>query len=165
MIILPEVPADWLLYEDAEYGFSFRYPRDWELSQDTLGARVIIVAPPQDDFRPRMNVMIRPRDESLFQTTQDDFKAMYEAALQNLEFRSFGVRPFGGNESMHAHFQGTFVGTGQRLEHLQFALLHGDKMFNMMATDIPDNFGKSQAVFDRIFESFRLEGDEAAPPR
>lgn len=34
----PSIPADWQTYTNSEYGFSFKYPKDWILSSDNLSS-------------------------------------------------------------------------------------------------------------------------------
>ena len=145
------------LYEDSEYGFSFRYPKIWsESPMQAMGVHVAVAGQPDAGFAPNVNVVLLPLNKDILNTTKEDLQKEYETICQNLNIKNFGIRKIGGKESLFCHYQGT-LGEGVHVEQLQFLFLHGDKTFIVTLSDSQANFSKNRSLFNAIADSFRFE--------
>ena len=162
----PETDFDaWLLYEDKEYGFSFRYPRNWEL--EINAPDVMVVGHSTGKIKPQMDVEVFDIVENLLNLSKEDlFEELDVYYSEAVEFKEFGTRKIGGKDArfIHQAEKGEVGLTGLMIdsELIRFVLNHRGETFIITASATQNDFAVNRPIFDRIFESFQfVEG--AAP--
>jgi hypothetical protein len=151
--------GDYKSYKDEEYGFVFRYPKDWQISPPIMGAHLLVQGLPDDGFTPNINVRVLPLppgEEDILKTSKEQLQQLYSILLRDLQIKDFGTRKLGGKECLFCHYQGTME-EANHLEQLQFIFSHKDKIFIITFSDNQANFVKNRSQFDSIADSFQFD--------
>jgi len=148
-----------------EYGFSCRYPRDWQVEeqpevlqelQEQPEFHIMVVGEFENGFAPNMNIILKPCAADLLQIPQSDYQADLEAVVRNVQFKDFGIKSIANKECLFSHCQYTMQ-KNLHCEALQVLFLHKNKTFIVTFGDSQANFNKNRPVFDSIISSFQFE--------
>lgn len=143
-------------YDDSEYGFRFSYPENWNEAPFAMGARVLVIGEMESGIAPNVNVVVTPKDDSIFSASKEDFKKTYSMMFQNFKIMDFGTHRFDEKKAIYVHYQGT-MGQSNRVEGRQFLFCHEDHNFVVTLTYSPGSFSKYQPIFDSILSSFQFD--------
>ena len=143
-------------YRDEKYGFSFRYPADWQEGPQIMGSPVFVVGQPDDNFAPNINVVLEPQNNNLFQLTKEELQKLYEVFLRDVKVKDFEIRQFAGKKCIYCNYQGA-MGERMYIEGIQFLFQHKENTFTLTATDSQVNIEKHRPIFDAIFDSFQFD--------
>ena len=102
--------SDWLTYENKEYGFGFRYPKDWKVKK--LEDKLIGLVSPELEEQLKTNRSSFNRDlylkvyspitDTKFITKEDGFKGSFERVTKAEEIR--GLQFIGDNRAKFIEF-------------------------------------------------------------
>ena len=153
-------------YQDNEYGFSFRYPRDWRevvRPTDMPSALVLVAGQIVDDLAPHISVNAVPApsglsNEDLLKVPKAAFQSLLEGqGANNMNIKGFGTKEVGGKKCLFVHYQATSGKTELPIEVLHFDFIYKGKEFIIKAMDRQASFEKNRSIFDSIISSFQLE--------
>lgn len=142
-------------YTDAKDGFSFQYPEDWTTQENFMGARIFVAGPPVDKFAPNLNIVILPKDETIFSATEDEYKKMFQIYLRNIEIQKFQKKKFVNRDAVYIHYKAE-MGENNLLEFKQYLFIVGEQNYTITLTDKQGNFSKHEEIFDAILSSFKF---------
>lgn len=154
-------------YEDAEDGFSFSYPAEWEfleLTGEDPNVRLVLSAGGQDSFLVRVEQL-----DSEVTTDQQlvDINAVTDGAIAEVE----GARilqeqqiELGGLPGYYYLYQFTDSETGLEGAHVHYFLFQGSTMYVLVFQALPtENFEPLVPAFDVVTESFRVDEPDDEP--
>lgn len=156
-----EQSSSW--YEDREQGFSFRYPKTWELipKQDLEYRNEKFVVGVYTPTVPStaVGVIVEPRREGAVYESRSlarDIEATLSATLT--DFTMLKRRPIKRNGIVGTEIQYTFKHSSKNLVRQQQRVLVGkERIYYLSGTTLAKNFGTYQKEFKQIFRSLTVK--------
>jgi len=160
-------------YRNDEYGFSFRYPGDWQevpLSLLKTSSPTVIVCGifgEQPDNASPPSIIVSHGQSLLSKKPDEDgyfheVRALMPRMLQGMqaisqtvrEFEYLGFREIGDKTGLYCRY---IDGELPPVETHHLAFLHKDKQFVVTICDSQASFDKNRPLFDSLFDSFRFD--------
>jgi len=148
-------------YRDSEYGFSFRYPKDWQRlpSSPASPAFRVAIRGPANRFgshMPDIYVFIGPNDNYDYHSaTKPEIQNLVANAFGtgNLKIEEYGFREFSGKKCGFIHWQHF----DDRLEELCLSFNHKNKGIMVMVITQQGGFTENRPIFESILNSFNFD--------
>ena len=148
------------IYRNDEYGFSFRYPEDWEedTDEDERGLIAFIL---KRGSSSNMGVWRGEQEvRAIYELAKQDFqraKRMYQRSIKRRDanLKDFRIGTINGEECVFIHEEDTVLEVP--LGQITIIFRRKDKVIFAMITDSQTNFDKNRPIFDSMIRSFRFD--------
>lgn len=139
-------------YVNENEGFSFRYPNDWDVRENSTMAAVL--APAESGYRASIGIMKSDADEAYFSASMSDFETLYSPGKENLKMTNLSDIALNGYPARKLIF--SFSDNRGSYTQIQYFYVLNRDMYFVTCSSLKDNFDKYEPVFNAIIGSYQI---------
>lgn len=148
-----ELPEE---YTDSQYAFSFKYPENWNIMENAMGARVIVLDT-REDFAPNMNIVVMPKDPSLRKVKKEGMENELKKSFDDLKVVKFENNGFfDAKDCIHLIYTGG-MGEAKEMEWKQYMFHHKNNLLVVTFTCKQAQVSEMTPAFESILSSFEFQ--------